>query len=153
MTIMPTVEIREAPVPGLYGELLATYAQCLSLSRDYTDAVFENDDDDGDLDEDSLRHFLDARAELLAAAEVNLDCLVPAGETGNEDPQRREAREKVISILEEMAEIEGRLAAFLGNHLSMMRQTISQLAKGQMIFTRYGQSGAVKPESRLTRHG
>lgn len=152
MTVLSTSGPHDPPVSGPLGELLETYSQCLAMSRDYAEAAFENDANDGDLDENSLRHFLSARAELFAAAEGNLDGLGLAGEAEDDDPQRREVTRKVIAILKEMTEIENQLAAFLGEHLSKMRRTISHLATSQTIFTRYGQLGTQKPESHITRH-
>ena len=151
MTVSSFPESYETSTPRPLSELLDTYSQCLALSRDYAEATFEREANHGDLDEDSLRHFLDARADLFAAAESHLGGLEQAEEAEGGDPQRREMTRKVISILEEMTAIEGQLAAFLGEHLFKMRHTISHLTTSQTIFTRYRQLGAQKPESHITR--
>lgn len=138
--------------PAPLAELVDTYSQCLALSRDYADRTI-SDDPDQTVDLDALEHFISARADLFAVAEANLSDL--AGRTQSApgpEAGRRELADKVVAILEEMAEMESQLTAFLNDHLSQMRQTIGQMKKAQPVFKRYGYLGGPRAPSRITRH-
>ena len=124
-------------------EILETYTQCLALSRDYVENNLKASPDDDEVDVDQLDHFLKARAELFAVAEVSFNALAECfeGGSGYDEAIRRELTGKVVALLEEMTETENQLAAFLGDRLNKMRETISMMKRSQPVFKHYAQLG------------
>ena len=142
-----------SPAVAPLNELLDTYSECLDLSRGYVDHnLAEADDPDGDMDVDSLQLFLAARAELFAAAELSFDALSQHPAPTPNEPERQELTQRVIAVLEEMAEMETKLTAFLHDRLGKMRETINHMKKTEPVFKRYGQLGGHIHPSRITRH-
>ena len=128
---------------GPLAELLETYGQCLSLSREYvtTGAALEG----GEVDTDRLEDFLNARAELFAVAENSFVALSGSVSADVADEaSRRELTGRVKALLEEMTEVENQLAAFLGDRLARMRDTINKMQRAQPVFKRYGHLGGDK---------
>lgn len=121
-------------------EILETYSQCLALSRDYVENSLKDSPAD-DVDVDQLDQFLKARAELFAVAETSFSTLAECADGGHDESLRRELTGKVIAILEEMTETENQLAAFLGDRLSKMRETINMMKRSQPVFKHYAQLG------------
>lgn len=145
-----TLEIEPAPAPLV--ELVATYSQCLALSRDFADQTI-TDYPDQEVNLEALERFIAARADLFAVAEANLNDLTGRPQSAAEpDSARQELTNKVVAILAEMAEMESRLTTFLNGHLSQMRQTIGQMKKAEPVFKRYGYLGGPRAPSRITRH-
>lgn len=138
-------------VPAPLVELTDTYHRCLSISRQYA-AETITDDPDQTVDLDALDHFIAARSELFAMAEANLNDLTGLPESPGQDSARQALTSKVVAILEEMAEVESQLSAFLHERLAEMRQTIGQMQKSQPVFKRYGYLGGPRAPSRITRH-
>lgn len=138
-------------VPAPLAELTDAYHRCLSISCQYA-AETITDDPDQAVDLDALEQFIAARGELFAIAEANLNDLTGLPESPGQDSARRALTNKVVAILEEMAEVESQLSAFLHERLAEMRRTISQMQKTQPVFKRYGYLGGPRAPSRITRH-
>lgn len=145
---MAAALIEGESAPSGLVELMDTYSQCLNLSRQFAARTI-TDDPEAEVDLDALEQFLSARAELFASAEANLNHL-----DGNDsrDPARQELNGRLKAVLEEMAETENQLSAFLNERLARMRRTIGQMKKAQPVFRRYGYLGGPMSPSRITRH-
>ena len=131
------------PSAAPLAEILETYTQCLAMSRDYVENNLKGSPDD-DVDVTQLDQFLKARAELFAVAETSFSGLAESfdGGAGYDEAVRRELTGKVVAILEEMTETENQLAAFLGDRLNKMRETITMMKRSQPVFKHYAQLGA-----------
>jgi len=141
------------PAVAPLNELLDTYSECLSLSRGYVEhSLAEEADPDGDMDVDSLQLFLAARADLFAAAESSFSTLSACPKPAEEEPERKELTQRVIAVLEEMAEMETKLTDFLHDRLGKMHETINHMKKSEPVFKRYGNLGGHIHPSRITRH-
>jgi hypothetical protein len=136
--------------PEPHRRLFESCSGCLDLDRVY---LAEARAEDG-LDLDRLEMFLGARSALWAEAEQGfkaLETLEAAG--GTETPQRQALLRQVGGVLEEMAGLENRLSAFLGERLREMGETISQLRRIQPVLQRYSHLGGDRADPRLiTRH-
>ena len=136
-------------------ELLDTYTQCLTLSRDYVENTLQARDpvEEAEVDIDALSQFLAARADLFALAEVSLSALAECQRPSRESDHltRRELTSKVVSILQEMTEVEDQLSAFLSGHLRKIHDTIRQMRQTQPVFKRYGHLGGPINPARITR--
>ncbi|UQZ90083.1 hypothetical protein C4J81_13070 [Deltaproteobacteria bacterium Smac51] len=135
-------------------ELLETYSQCLNMSREYV-AVNADIPSGEEVDVDMLQDFLSARADLFAVAEKSFNALSDCQSTDStEEAIRLELTNKVVTLLEEMTEVENQLATFLGDRLEKMRDTIKKMQRAQPVFKRYSHLGGDKmAPSRITRHG
>jgi hypothetical protein len=137
-------------------ELLDTYSQCLDLSRDYVENTLKADGESEpvEVDLEALSQFLSARADLFALAEVSLSALAEGRRSSRDSERlsRRELTSKVVSILQELTEVEDQLSSFLKNHLKKMNETIRQLRQTQPVFKRYAHLGGPINPSRITRH-
>jgi len=123
-------------------EILETYTRCLAMSRDYVENNLKAAPDD-EVDVDQLDLFLKARAELFAVAETSFNTLAECFDDGSgfDEAIRQELTGKVVALLEEMTETENQLAAFLGDRLNRMRETISMMKRSQPVFRHYAQLG------------
>lgn len=135
-------------------DILETYSQCLNMSREYV-AVSAGLPADEEMDVDMLHDFLSARADLFEVAEKSFSALSEAGRAdAAEDEVRLSLTNKVISLLQEMTEVENQLADFLGDRLNKMRDTIHRMQRSQPVFKRYSHLGGDRMEpSRITRRG
>lgn len=142
-------------------EMVDTYGQCLSLSRDFvsitippTDPDLEEQDEQEktELDLTSLESFMAIRADLFTLAENSLARFQSQPKPDEIDSNRSELTKRIINILEEMTEIEGRLTSFLGGHLAEMKGTILRLKKTQPVFKRYAYLGGPSHPNRINRH-
>jgi len=134
-------------------EMLDAYDRCLDISRDYVTKTVTAPEGT-ELDVDSLGEFISIRAELLSLAENSFNALGTDNEQHAEgyDDERRELTRKVLSVLEEVTQIEGRLATYLRERLSEYKCTINQMQKTQVVFKRYSHLGGKIHPSRITRH-
>ncbi|MDR1044952.1 MAG: hypothetical protein LBP33_07525 [Candidatus Adiutrix sp.] len=137
-------------------ELLDTYSQCLSLSRDYVENTLKagGEAEAAEVDLEAFSQFLSARAELFALAEVSLSALAEGQRSARDSDHltRRELTSKVVSILQELTEVEDQLSSFLKTHLRKMSETIRQMRQTQPVFKRYAHLGGPLNPSRITRH-
>ena len=131
-------------------DLLQTYTQCLTMSREYMRGPL-NEFVDDEVDTDALQQFLNARADLFSVAEVSFNALAACPQDDN-DEAKKELTKRVLSVLEELTEIEGQLADFLGDRLNKLRGTINDMKRAQPVFKRYGNLGGKIHPSRITRH-
>lgn len=123
-------------------ELADTYGNCLTVSQDYEASLMaEATAEDQEVDLNSLENFLSIRKDLFALAESSLERLADQTESNKNDPNHRELNKRTRCILEEISEIESRLTVFLGDRLSKMKTTITQMQKAQPAFKRYASVG------------
>ena len=118
--------------------LVATYEECLSLSRNFLASRQKAEEEN---EADAWEDFLSAREELFDFAEHSISDLnlnYPQPEEDPESAERQILTEKVLSVLGEMGEMEDQLAAFLGQSLEVLKATISSMQKSQPVFKHYG---------------
>lgn len=136
----------EARGPNLEKALTA-YTDCLALSREYMNTISDKEEE---VDLDRLQQFLEVRSELVSLAENSL-----AGfdsPVQNEASGQKELSGKIISMLEEITELEANLTVYLKSQLSKMKTTIDQMHKSQPVFKRYSHLGGPMHPSRISRH-
>jgi hypothetical protein len=142
----------------LWARVSEAVAKCLELDRRMLDRVEANrdgerapDDPDGFIAPAVWERYVAARRDLVDFTTASIAILaggrpsIAEAEPGPEGQVADEMEERLVGSLDELAELEEKLAAYLADNLQVLGNAIEELTRNQTVFTRYAQT-APKPE-------